>query len=302
MPTLDHRSVIFVSCLLYLVLSGTTVVFSASLRQVRGTRYWAAGASGFAAFALLIVLRDFLPPWIAIVVSNAGLIASLTLIAHGLAVFVGAPARRRLYPAVCTASVVGLAYFHLAHDSFAARVIVFSLAIAVVAADMVWLVLESRGPESVLARRLVSIVCVAAVGVQGLRIAFTGLVPAQDLFQTSAPVTIALLSLPLLVVALMFSLMVLAASRSAGELEAERARLADANGRLQAALDDVRTLTGLLRVCAWCKRIKDDDGRWQDMEVYLRDRSDTSFTHGVCPECAGKVQAELVASRPIGRS
>ncbi len=54
---------------------------------------------------------------------------------------------------------------------------------------------------------------------------------------------------------------------------------------LQAALTSVRQLTGLLPICAYCKRIRDDADYWQQIEHYLVAHSGAQFTHGICPEC-----------------
>jgi len=55
---------------------------------------------------------------------------------------------------------------------------------------------------------------------------------------------------------------------------------------LQAALNEVRTLSGLLPICSHCKKIRDDRGYWTQIESYIRDHSLADFTHGICPECA----------------
>lgn len=65
--------------------------------------------------------------------------------------------------------------------------------------------------------------------------------------------------------------------------EEERERLI---GELQRALADVKTLSGLLPICAHCKKIRDDRGYWSRIETYIRERSNAEFTHGICPECA----------------
>jgi sigma-B regulation protein RsbU (phosphoserine phosphatase) len=59
--------------------------------------------------------------------------------------------------------------------------------------------------------------------------------------------------------------------------------------RILALLDRVKALSGLLPICASCKKIRDDKGHWQNVETYIRERSDTEFTHGYCPECAKKL-------------
>jgi PAS domain S-box-containing protein len=67
--------------------------------------------------------------------------------------------------------------------------------------------------------------------------------------------------------------------------EGERERLI---GDLQAALAHVRTLRGLIPICAWCKKIRNDRGYWEQLELYLRNHSEADFTHGMCPDCARK--------------
>lgn len=64
---------------------------------------------------------------------------------------------------------------------------------------------------------------------------------------------------------------------------------------LKAALSHVRTLSGLLPICASCKKIRDDHGYWTQIESYIRDHSQAEFTHGVCPECATNLYPEVCA-------
>lgn len=65
------------------------------------------------------------------------------------------------------------------------------------------------------------------------------------------------------------------------------------NAKLEAALAHVKTLSGLLPICASCKKIRDDEGYWQRVEVYIRDHSDADFTHGICPDCAMQLYPQL---------
>lgn len=63
--------------------------------------------------------------------------------------------------------------------------------------------------------------------------------------------------------------------------------------RLEAALSQIKTLSGLLPICANCKKIRDDQGYWNQIESYIRDHSDARFTHGICPECLKELYPEL---------
>lgn len=62
---------------------------------------------------------------------------------------------------------------------------------------------------------------------------------------------------------------------------------------LQKALADVKTLSGMLPICAWCKEIRNDEGYWQKIEAYLKSHSDLDFTHSICSDCAKKEYPEL---------
>ncbi len=55
---------------------------------------------------------------------------------------------------------------------------------------------------------------------------------------------------------------------------------------LQQALTEVKKLSGLLPICASCKKVRDDKGYWQQIEAYIRDHSEAEFTHSLCPQCA----------------
>lgn len=55
---------------------------------------------------------------------------------------------------------------------------------------------------------------------------------------------------------------------------------------LETALAQVRQLSGMLPICASCKKIRDDKGYWNQIEVYISEHSEADFTHGICPDCA----------------
>jgi len=71
------------------------------------------------------------------------------------------------------------------------------------------------------------------------------------------------------------------------------ARLEARNEELEEALAQIKTLRGLLPICANCKRIRDDKGHWHPIEAYIRDRSEADFTHGFCPECMKKLYPDF---------
>jgi CheY-like chemotaxis protein len=65
------------------------------------------------------------------------------------------------------------------------------------------------------------------------------------------------------------------------------------NKELEETLATVKQLSGLLPICASCNMIRDDEGRWQRLEAYIRDHSEAEFSHSLCPECFKKLYPEF---------
>ena len=75
------------------------------------------------------------------------------------------------------------------------------------------------------------------------------------------------------------------------QLEAERDRLIE---QLRDALSHVKELKGMLPMCAWCHKVRTDDGYWKRVEAYLHEQTDLRLSHGICPECLTRARADLV--------
>ena len=78
------------------------------------------------------------------------------------------------------------------------------------------------------------------------------------------------------------------------DLQQKALELEKANQELQALLDNVKTLRGLLPICASCKKIRDDKGYWNQFESYIRDHSEADFSHSICPDCAKRLYPDFV--------
>ena len=66
------------------------------------------------------------------------------------------------------------------------------------------------------------------------------------------------------------------------------------SNELQEALSEIKTLSGLLPICASCKKIRDDTGYWNQIELYIRDHTEAEFSHSLCPNCAEKLYGDLL--------
>ena len=78
-----------------------------------------------------------------------------------------------------------------------------------------------------------------------------------------------------------------------GQLTETNRELVQKNAALENALNEVKTLSGLLPICSYCKKVRDDKGYWKQIENYIQEHSDAQFSHSICQECASKYYPDL---------
>ncbi|RJP47095.1 MAG: DNA-binding response regulator [Desulfobacteraceae bacterium] len=75
--------------------------------------------------------------------------------------------------------------------------------------------------------------------------------------------------------------------------------LADKVEELRDAIEQIKTLRGIVPICGHCKQIRDDEGYWHQLEVYVRDHTEAEFSHGICPKCMEKLYPEFVKTGEV---
>ena len=58
-------------------------------------------------------------------------------------------------------------------------------------------------------------------------------------------------------------------------------------------MEEIRTLRGIIPICASCKKVRDDEGAWQQIEAYITSHTESEFSHGICPECLAKMYPDI---------
>ena len=81
--------------------------------------------------------------------------------------------------------------------------------------------------------------------------------------------------------------------RNQFDLKHKTDMLIQKNHELEAALEHIKTLQGILPICSFCKQIRHDDGQWFHLEEYVKKHTDAQFSHGVCPQCMQKNYPEI---------
>ena len=90
----------------------------------------------------------------------------------------------------------------------------------------------------------------------------------------------------------------LALKRAMDARKAREAELAEKNRELEQTLKEIKVLRGLIPICATCKKIRDDQGYWQQLEIYIGQRSEAQFSHGICVDCMKHLYPQFAPSKP----
>ena len=75
-------------------------------------------------------------------------------------------------------------------------------------------------------------------------------------------------------------------------------RLEETNQKLRSALEEIKTLRGILPICAYCKKIRTETGSWVEVENYIRNHSEAEFSHGICSDCVREHYTDLYMQSP----
>lgn len=229
---------------------------------------------------LLLGLRDLMPSLISVVVANLLIGGYLSAIFIGMLYFYGLIPRLTEHAGIICLLVLSFCYFNYINPNVNARILLISLFLAYYCLRIALLMMRKSIPPYLRDNLLLCII--AGLGLFFLvRASYSGFLEQAiasfmkaGTFHTIAFVVYAISGFWILI-----SLLFLGAKR----LEHD----------ITEAKDEVRQLSGLLPICANCKKIRNDQGYWQQVESYVSDHSEAMFTHSICPDCVKELYPEL---------
>ena len=276
---LDMRTLIFVSGVTSLILFACMIYIRRKQKTYDGFLFWVFASLCNAAGMLLLSQRDILPDFFTIVTGNTLLIYSIVLINTGLSRFSGMRPHVKIYLLLVPLFIVFYFYFTYILPSLTFRFLVFSAFQTLLCVIMI--IIVRRDLPRVLPQRnyvlFWFLILATAWPLLKIITSFFESEKTSDLMKSSFSHQLTFLGSIAAYIVLNISLIIINFQRV--ELE-----LIDAK-------DEIRTLAGLIPICATCKKIRDDKGSWNQLEAYLSEHADMKFTHGMCPECMQKMSS-----------
>lgn len=297
----DVRTLYVQTTLIYIFLSLALLLYLKHHKTYPGFTHWMVGTFLVSFGYLAVVLRGIVPDWISILANNGLFVGGAVVRLDGTIRFTrGTTANKLIYtlPAVI---VLIASYFYFVDDQIAMRVLALSVIISSVSIAIAYeMFCYAPRENSRIYTVWASLVLLFALGMIVRALTWT-FVPTLGIFEPTPMQTSVALGLGIMELGWMFCLLMLNSQRLEAELKHSEAQLAEKVTSLKKALSEVKTLTGLLPMCASCKRIRDDKGYWNQLERYIMMHSDARFTHGVCPDCARQLYPEHFDDANDGR-
>lgn len=245
-----------------------------------GPGWWTMGTAALAIGFAFNYLRD--APgvaWIAIVFNNLFFLAGASLLYVGVLRFLGRPEPRRMLLIVFAIVAAAVLYYTFVQDNVPARRVIVSAALVLITSLNALALLVHKPHRASASSYFLAAVLLAHTGFLITR-ALTPLSGphVEGIFSSSASQVATYVSALISTTLWTFGFILMVNQR----LNAERQATIE---ELHGALEQIRTLRGILPMCAHCKKIRDDRGFWQQVEAYLSQHTEAEFSHGICPDC-----------------
>jgi len=277
----DIRALSLTSSLISLVLCICMIFIFATRKTYNGFLYWTIASVLYGLCMVLMSSRGVLPDFVTIVVANTCLAAGCGAVAYGLELFLECRKQLWLFAVLTLFLFLSYLVFTFIFPSVTARIILISSVIAYVYGYCGYIIYRFL-PRLMKEQNFLLVMIFTLQAVWSvLRIYHTVFIDGDIPNYMHAPFFHGLTTAVFFCgnIFVIIGLIVMNFQR----LEFG----------LRAAIEEVRTLRGIIPICSSCKKIRDDKGIWNQIEAYISVHSEAEFSHGICPDCVKKLYPDI---------
>jgi len=278
----DMRTVALFSGLISFVLCFCMLFIYISRKTYKGFLFWVIASFLNALGLMLLSLRSYLPDFITIVTANTLIISSAGFNAYGLEVFYGDKGKKQYYISASIMIFISLIYFTYRDPDVNARIVIISSVWSLLFSYCLYIIYRRTLRQYKEKNLLLSGSLIFLIIANLYRIFPTVFYEGKIIdFMDASVIQGILLEINLLAhIFIATGLIVLNFQRVEYDLNT--------------VLREIKTLRGIIPICANCKKIRNDEGVWRQLESYIEEHSEVDFfSHGICPECTKKLYPEV---------
>jgi len=290
---LDIKTLIFVAVLVSLIYGIGLSLYRTHQKTFPGFSFWIASFFLLSLGYISLLIRDFAPLFLSVIVGNSLFALGALFMLDGVYRFTRGYRLRALHYSSLAVFVILISLFYFIYPNIVIRTLIIGVYAGAIAFVIAWVLITSA-PESSSKFHYAAATLIGAFALALVILpTFVSSPPGDDIFRMGNRYAIYYLTALVFEIGWGVCLLMINNQRLEDELHHARRKLVESNKQLEKAVRDKITLTGLLPICAHCKKIRDDQGYWNHVESYIKSHSEADFSHGICPECARKNYPEL---------
>jgi hypothetical protein len=282
---LDVRTLVFVDGITGIIAFLSMLYIMRTRKTYPGFLQWTIATFLFFIGQVLLSMRGDVSDVLSILTSNTLIVAATLLLCYGLSMFVGKKPNRYAYAATFILFIAIFSFFSYSLHSIAGRIVISAVLLSICFFYCSFLTYRYV-PKLLRSPNWLLTIGFSLLALGFLRRSIVTLIfrnRIEEFLTTSTTQEVTFIAVLAGGLIMAFGLIILNSQRLENEL--------------RTAVDEVRTLRGIIPICASCKKIRDDKGSWKQIEAYVSEHSEADFSHGICPECAEKLYPEFVASK-----
>lgn len=266
-------------------LSLMLIFYWADRKTYAGFGSWVIGTLMSTGGYLVLLLRPQIPEGLSILASNWLFCCAAVCKLEGVFRFLrGQPLSRGYYVwPFLTMAACGLFYFGV--DLIAIRVFIIGVAVSAFALAMAWQLIRRAPPAS----RPTYYTSAGLYVSMAVFLMYRSLIwlanPSGDIWNSGNYNTLFFLFMTIFEIGSVFIFLIITGQRTESHLHQTNCDLDRTVAALTKAISEIKTLRGILPICSFCKKIRDDQGYWERVDIYIKKNSAADISHGICPEC-----------------
>lgn len=296
MALLDIKTLMACNAVVVVFVAIALIVYWSDQKTYFGFGMWIAASICIALGYAFLIPRGVIPVWVSILVNNALFVLGVLCRLDGIMRFTNNKKLPTAYYAVPVLVMALSAYYYFVDDRIAMRTLLMGGAFFLIC-SAAFRQLTKYSPRN--HKRLYWSAAMLSItfGVITLLRGILWFVdPHRDIFLAGGYQSFYYLLIIIYEAGMGTLFIMMNSQRTEDRLIDSQNKLQTTVADLETALSEIKTLSGLLPICASCKKIRDDKGYWNQIETYISSHSAAEFSHSICPDCIKKLYPELADS------
>ena len=290
---LDIKTLLACNAAIAFFMASALLFYRVNYRTYPGYEHFLGSTFVVAMAYASVMLRTPMPPWLGIVLTNALFLLAGVLRLDGVLRFTRNRKLKKIYYGLPVTIIPVFMVLYFVKDDIVLRNLVLSIFIALFSTIISVEFYISRTKENT----NLYMVAASLFFVYGffafIRASLWLLDPQGTLFIAGIKHQLYFLVITVFEVGVGITWVMMNNQRLEAELMASRDNLRETVSKLEEAMSEIKTLSGIIPICMHCKEIRDDQGYWNQIEKFICEHSEAEFSHSICPDCAKKYYPDM---------